>query len=68
MGKRGRPPKPKGEALKSPVNVRALDREKKDYLRAAKKAKLSLSDWARRAMNAAVASELATELVTKPKA
>ncbi len=62
MNKRGRPPKNSGERLAAPVNVRALQREKKGYKRAAKKAKLSISDWARRAMNKAAAEELGDEM------
>ena len=44
--RRGRPPKPENEVL-VPMNFRASKREKAIFLRAAKRAKKSLSEWIR---------------------
>lgn len=51
--KAGRPTLPTGEARNETIPVRVLARERKSYERAAKRAKLSLSEWMRQTLNAA---------------
>jgi predicted HicB family RNase H-like nuclease len=52
--RRGRPPKPKGEALGDPTPIRFPDDERAHYERLAKREGVSLSEWVRQTLKQAV--------------
>lgn len=55
--KRGRPPKPPGEALAERIDLRITTAEKADYESAASRAGQSLSEWMRERLNKAAKRE-----------
>lgn len=56
--RRGRPPKPKGDVLETPINFRVKPEEKVAFKKAAKQVKMPLSTWIRSVLISAIEKAL----------